>query len=541
MSSLSSPFSSPPSSVSTWANGSVFGLSYILFFVPLAIFFSAWFWHRRNVQPIKARSPFLVIVTNSVLILYVFLLCIQRIMVASYPCFLNLWSGYIGTIVLFNAYLWRCWTLYFTYNLTQEKLAGAASRASVSSPASLSDSSVHSRKSFFLSNQHLIKSDFLAKFFGSILVLLLLPAGLFTASHEEINSQSGDGCSFSWAAYLLAAYVVLYVTVFSLFAFSLRGVMDGFKIKAELKSTGIIGILAVVPWFLFNNISSLKTINENSFPFSTVSLIAAATSAFITSTIIPLFESIFQPPILTDLSIPSNLNTLAGLIGTPVGLRLFQQFLSKEFSVENILFYQEVEELRRLKRSIIDLRSDNERMDGEWRCLSEAKRIFSSFIGHESEMQINLPGNIVKLVENNLRDEFNRISALQETVGAGASALVSATAKIGNSLKKQRKASQFGSEFFTEKLTEQEKKIFQGGQSNSSGRRNSVKFSGSSSVHQDITEISTVFDAAQMNIYHLMEKDSLPRFMRSELYKEFLSEMRTKFKTKEILEELNVI
>ena len=26
----------------------------------------------------------------------------------NYPCLITLWSGYVGTIILFNSYLWRC-------------------------------------------------------------------------------------------------------------------------------------------------------------------------------------------------------------------------------------------------------------------------------------------------------------------------------------------------------------------------------------------------------------------------------------------------
>jgi hypothetical protein len=46
--------------------------------------------------------------------------------------------------------------------------------------------------------------------------------------------------------------VALYVAVFIFFAVSLRLVVDGFKIKEELRFTGIVGAVAVIPWILFN-------------------------------------------------------------------------------------------------------------------------------------------------------------------------------------------------------------------------------------------------------------------------------------------------
>jgi hypothetical protein len=43
----------------------------------------------------------------------------QRVFANIYPCTLNLWSGYVGTLVLFNCYIWRCWTLYFRFRRAQ--------------------------------------------------------------------------------------------------------------------------------------------------------------------------------------------------------------------------------------------------------------------------------------------------------------------------------------------------------------------------------------------------------------------------------------
>lgn len=102
-----------------WDAGAVFGLAYFLFVVPLAIGATLWFYRRRSVQPIKARSPELVVLTDIVLILYISLLCMQRVFANVYPCTLNLWSGYVGTLVLFNCYIWRCWTLYFRFRRAQ--------------------------------------------------------------------------------------------------------------------------------------------------------------------------------------------------------------------------------------------------------------------------------------------------------------------------------------------------------------------------------------------------------------------------------------
>ncbi len=43
----------------------------------------------------------------------------------------------------------------------------------------------------------------------------------------------------AWGDALLAVYVAIYVAIFFGFAFKMRGIADGFKIKTELKWTGV--------------------------------------------------------------------------------------------------------------------------------------------------------------------------------------------------------------------------------------------------------------------------------------------------------------
>lgn len=46
--------------------------------MPIHLCGTIWFWMRRDIQPIKARSPALVVVTDIVLGLYILLLCLNR-------------------------------------------------------------------------------------------------------------------------------------------------------------------------------------------------------------------------------------------------------------------------------------------------------------------------------------------------------------------------------------------------------------------------------------------------------------------------------
>jgi hypothetical protein len=398
------------------------------------------------------------------------LLCFQRIISDDYPCLLTLWSGYVGTLVLFNTYLWRCWTLYFKFHLTQQKLQQGKQGLE--------------NLPFFIRNKHYISPLFLLKFTGTLTILLCLPAGILTATNDFTN-KFGDNCDRKWGDLLLGVYVAMYVAVFIWFGWSLRQVVDGFKIKAELKFTSLVGVAAVIPWFVFNNL--LKDTNTKVFPFSTLFLIMAAVGAYCASTLWPLYRSIFQTSVLEDLEVPANISTLRGLLSTPQGFESFKRFLTKEFSVENILFYQEVAEFRKLKK---DLAEDP---DADLKLLGKAQGVYAKYIIIDAPFQVNLPDVIVRRLEIALKNEFAQAGKKKEQKEAAA---VTITAEPG---------------------------------------------SDAEAMAKEQAECPTIFDAAQTNIFNLMNTDSFPRYSRTEEYKQFVKELSAKSKTKEALKEMGII
>jgi hypothetical protein len=399
------------------------------------------------------------------------LLCFQRIISDDYPCLLTLWSGYVGTLVLFNTYLWRCWTLYFKFHLTQQKLLHPGKQGLDNLP-------------FFIRNKHYISTLFLLKVTGTITIFLCLPAGILTAT-SDFTTKFGDNCDRKWGDFLLGVYVATYVAVFIWFGWSLRQVVDGFKIKAELKFTSLVGVAAVIPWFVFNNL--LKEINTKTFPFSTLFLIIAAVAAYGASTLWPLYRSIFQTSVLEDLEVPANISTLRGLLSTPQGFESFKRFLTKEFSVENILFYQEVAEFRKLKK---DLAADP---DADLKLLGKAQGVYAKYIIIDAPFQVNLPDVIVRRLEIGLKNEFAQAGKKKEQKEAAA---ITITAEPG---------------------------------------------SDAEAMMKEQAECPTIFDAAQTNIFNLMNTDSFPRYSRTEEYKLFVKELNAKSKTKEALKEMNII
>ncbi len=81
-------------------------------------------------------------------------------------------------------------------------------------------------------------------------------------------------------------------------------------IRARPPSLSSIGVIAVIPWLVFNIAPGAKDINTRYFPVSTFFLVMAVASAYALSTLWPLYRSIFQPPVIEQVDIPKNLNAL---------------------------------------------------------------------------------------------------------------------------------------------------------------------------------------------------------------------------------------
>jgi hypothetical protein len=299
----------------------------------------------------------------------------------------------------------------------------------------------------------------------------------------------GDNCDRKWADYVLVTYVCVYVAVFIVFAFGMRAVVENFRIKEELKWTGLLAIAAVIPWLIFNN--AAKSVNTTIFPFSTLFVVIAVSIAFLLSTLWPLYRSLSQAQasMLDMETIPDNLDTLTGILTTVSGVESFKKFLTKEFSVENILFYLEVEEFRNATKAAIDSgRKDNQ--DSLTHLMGLAQRVHAKYIMTDSPFQINLPDVVVDQLKADLLREFKP--------GVDRKPLM------------ERASS-----------------------------KNDDEDDGGDSY--GIRTPPTLFDAAQKNIFNLMFTDSLPRFFRSDLYKLMVEDVSAKRKKKDVLVEMNII
>jgi len=320
---------------------------------------------------------------------------------------------------------------------------------------------------------------------GTLVVVLIFPAGIVTAQNRALSYTYGDTCDRGKADTILASYAVMYLAAFIYFAFKLRQVVDAFKIKEELKWTAAVAIVVFIPWAVFNNLSSARTVNNDVFPFSTMFLLIGVSVAIGLSTIWPLYRS-YALEDGVALDDQGDLTTLLGCLNDKGGLSGFKKFLTKEFSVENILFYEEIEEYRTKKR-----RGSNDPLE----LIGEAQRIYAKYIINDSPFQVNLPDVIIKDLEDKLKGLFASAASKDEKVSGSVP---------------------------------------------SPSRALSVELGGQNGVLNK-RDPPTLFDHAQENIFKLMNSDSFPRFQRSEEYKKICEEADSRKKKRTILEQEGVL
>jgi len=93
-----------------------------------------------------------------------------------------------------------------------------------------------------------------------------------------------------------------YCIGFIAFGFKLRNDFDAFGIKTELKWSGIVGVLAVIPWFVLNNCDfdvaycELISDTNDQYSVSTVIILIAILIIFVLAITMPLYRSKVDPP-----------------------------------------------------------------------------------------------------------------------------------------------------------------------------------------------------------------------------------------------------
>jgi len=251
-------------------------------------------------------------------------------------------------------------------------------------------------KYWYITHRFLITTRFLVPLFIGLVVTSVV-IGMIVEYFAPIGTTIVFGCPINPSSnILLRTLQFAIILVLLLQAYKMREVVEGFYIKREMIHTAGTAFVLILSFVLYGAIKSLSHINEHVFPLSSLSGYLLALLFTTYSVMVPLHYSIVtQPKLHIERQVPRNISTLQELLRHHMGVTAFKEFLSREFSVENLLFVEVVSDYQ--------IRSAEMRHHPSpvWRKTqtSIAKVIYEKYVKPNAPYQVNLPGRLLNRIQ----------------------------------------------------------------------------------------------------------------------------------------------
>lgn len=431
----------------------------------------ALYWRRRFFFPIKGRLPKLCLLSSVFLNVYLVWLAVQRATADDYPCAITFFHAHSMTGLTVSAFFLRLWVLHFAYNATNQMLGSkpvvranwhartAAVRGSIisnpdmaegadlplavvaSKSASASSTASAGDLDWYLRNRHRVSAPYLLRVFLFVFLLQnVAPVALIIAL-PNARSVSLRDCEdyviYSDATFLLA--FIIYIAILLAFAFRLKRFRDdGFSIKRELRLVATVLGGGLIVWVVLDRAPGLKSFSRDEFALQTLWLVIVVASLSAVVIGFPLWLSYRQERdgarevdslghellVPEDNTLNAHVRALRNMLKVPAAIDALQKFLASEFSLENILFWEEVELFRdlyardsedsRLSRTRGSDNAEGSKVRSADSILSEnsqgsrlsielaAHRIYDKYIAPGAPCEVNLAFDITEAVRARL-------------------------------------------------------------------------------------------------------------------------------------------
>jgi len=302
------------------------------------------FFQRRSKFPINGSSPlFQLALAANVSISCVFVLICEQVYPESMLEFFDILGQMFLSMSAAIAGIFT-WFIFFQYRVAEDRKQSKDT------------------DSWYLRNLKYGHSSFLSKvmltaigLYFVISVLLACGYGSFSETVQQAlfeDANSTIGVTLASVVLLLAAVPSFWMAIFS---WKMRSKRDGFYLVSCLFYTGAICGLKIVIWFVVGLVQS-STISEQVDVVIVLSACYDGISGLITAPLVLSYVHEKRDSMAikakattsTSSSNPGRLGSLASqrkfrdVLDSPDLLEEFTAFLVSEFSVENILFYQEV-------------------------------------------------------------------------------------------------------------------------------------------------------------------------------------------------------
>jgi len=165
-----------------------------------------------------------------------------------------------------------------------------------------------------------------------------------------------------------------------------RGVNDAYGIKVELDATAWFAVSGYSLSLLFDGMKAQGIISHSTFPATNWLIISLMAIHHIT-VVIPLIESQRKARV-TELA---NWQSFKNFLKDPAGLDEFKEFTVREFSVENVLFYERYCEIGTLS----DTKDRQQALKG----------LYTDFVKSGAELELNLRSETAREIKKRFEIE----------------------------------------------------------------------------------------------------------------------------------------
>ncbi|KCV70309.1 hypothetical protein H696_02638 [Fonticula alba] len=260
------------------------------------------------------------------------------------------------------------------------------------------------RYRLMFASSRLIRAVLLGTFLVSILPTLLFTPRVMPDNAPRLHC---DGCDLTLPFAVLIVEIAIYVALFIWFSTRFaRMADDNFKIKLVFRWDAIIAGCGAVPWLVFS--VAFKNWNNYVYRMSAVLPVLFLICLFGLDTVAPLVlsrrdERFLRSSRRNSGAIEQSVELLL-LLSSEVGVHAFNQFLCREFAIENLIFWQVCNEFRD--------QCDAPGADPA-QLYARAMAIHYSHIRAESDLQVNLTHEVVKEINSRL-NEARKLAGRQE-------------------------------------------------------------------------------------------------------------------------------
>jgi len=342
----------------------VLGMLFVLSYAPLSLVFTFLFYLQRKTQHVSRRVPFLVYLTNLGGLAFVFLNSLEfllnpgDIFTSFLPCQLLLWSRLLLFPTYGIPYILRAWVFWYHYNLSRQ-------RASLTPLVSTE---------WLFQHKFLISHKFLLYAYGLGLLLHCIPPLLLETLRPPSFLMNTNNCAGSDSlAYIMGVMSAVYVLATCTLAFFLRTSEDALNIKEELRWCCISWSAGIVVWGLLGLIPGTYHLRET-FP-AMIFVFLSMGVCFCISTVWVWIQARKERKIRRDTSAELTRRvTLENILWNPSLRNAFRRYLCLQLCVENLLFWEDVQEWKKSP-------------EHAW---SEAQRICREYIVDGSLHEVNI-------------------------------------------------------------------------------------------------------------------------------------------------------